>query len=58
MLVLVIEEIMQCAVGMASCDIIYKSSLKQVCTGVQAILRICLRNLRNCNIGIADGRGL
>jgi hypothetical protein len=25
-------------------------------TGVQAILRICLRNLRGCNVGITDGR--
>jgi hypothetical protein len=24
-------------------------------TGIQAILRICLSNLRGCNIGITDG---
>jgi hypothetical protein len=27
-------------------------------TGVQAILRCCLRNLRGCNVGITDGRDL
>jgi hypothetical protein len=27
-------------------------------TGVQAILRLCLSNLRGCNVGIADGRDL
>jgi hypothetical protein len=26
--------------------------------GVQVILRDFLRNLRGCNVGIADGRGL
>jgi hypothetical protein len=25
-------------------------------TGVQAILRFCLRNLRGCNVGITDVR--
>jgi hypothetical protein len=27
-------------------------------TGVQAILRFFLRNLRGCNVGITDGRDL
>jgi hypothetical protein len=27
-------------------------------TGVQAVLRFCLRNLRGCNVGITDGKDL
>jgi hypothetical protein len=27
-------------------------------TGVQAILRFCFRNLRDCNVGVTDGRDL
>jgi hypothetical protein len=49
---------MQSAVGMASCDTIYIWSFKKIGTGFQAILRLCLRSVRNCNIGITDGRGL
>jgi hypothetical protein len=26
--------------------------------GIQAVLRFSLRNLRGCNVGIADGRDL
>jgi hypothetical protein len=47
---------MKYAVGMASCGIIYVPTLMGIGTGIQAILRICLRNLRGCNVGITDGR--
>jgi hypothetical protein len=43
------------AVEMASCGMIYLSSFMTIATGVQAILRFCLRNLRGCNVGITDG---
>jgi hypothetical protein len=48
------------AIEMASGGMIYSyvSSFKKVGTGVQAILRFCLRNLRGCNAGITDGRDL
>jgi hypothetical protein len=43
-------------VEMVSCGVIYLSSFKKIGTGVQAILRFCLRNLKSCNVGITDGR--
>jgi hypothetical protein len=42
------------AVEMASCDMIYLLSFVKICTGVKAILRFCLRNLRGCDVGITD----
>jgi hypothetical protein len=39
---------------MASCGMIYTADLMNIGTGVQAILRFGLRNLRSCNIGTAD----
>jgi hypothetical protein len=45
-------------VDMAFCDMIYLQSFVKVGTGVQAILRFCLRNLRGCDVGITDGRDL
>jgi hypothetical protein len=44
-------------VEMASCGMIYLASLMKIATGIQAILRFCLRNLRGCNVGITDRRG-
>jgi hypothetical protein len=43
-------------VEMASCGMIYLPSFVKIGTGVQAILRSCLRNLRGCDVGITDGR--
>jgi uncharacterized protein YraI len=42
------------AVEMASCGMILPSFMK-IRSGVQAIL-FCLRNLKGCNVGIAEGR--
>jgi hypothetical protein len=43
---------------MASCGMIYAPSFMKIGTGVQEIrvLRFCLRNSRECNVGITDGR--
>jgi uncharacterized protein YraI len=30
----------------------------KIATGVQAIIRFCLRNLRGCNVGITDRRDI
>jgi hypothetical protein len=46
------------AVEMASCGMIYLPSFVKISTGVQAILRFCLRNLRGSNVGITNGRDL
>jgi hypothetical protein len=49
---------MLCAVEMVLCGMIYMPIFMKIGTGVQAILRFCLRNLRSCNIVITDGRAL
>jgi hypothetical protein len=41
-----------------SCGMIRIPSFVKIGTGVQAILRFGLRNLRGCNIGIRDERDL
>jgi hypothetical protein len=43
---------------MGSGGMICVPSLINIDTGVQAILRLCFRNFRGCNIGITDGRDL
>jgi hypothetical protein len=43
---------------MASCVMMYIQSFMMIGTGIQAILRFCLRNLKDCNVGITDGRDL
>jgi hypothetical protein len=45
------------AVEMASCGMIYIPSFIMTGAGLQAILRVFLKNLRGCNAGITDGRG-
>jgi hypothetical protein len=46
-------------IEMASCGmILYIPSFMETGTGVQAILRLCFRNLRGCNVGNTDGRDL
>jgi hypothetical protein len=47
---------MKYAVEMVSCGIICIPSFMKIDTGVQVILRFCLRNLRGYNVGTADGR--
>jgi hypothetical protein len=47
---------MKYAIKMASCGILYIPSSLKIGTGVQAILRLCLRNLRGCNVDITNGR--
>jgi hypothetical protein len=49
---------MDCAADMASCGLLYIPNLMKTGTGVQTILRITLRNLRDCNVGITNGRNL
>jgi hypothetical protein len=39
---------------MALCDVIRVPGFMKIAIGVQAILRVCLRNLKCCNIGITD----
>jgi hypothetical protein len=34
----------------------FMGTLIKIGTGIQAILRFCLRNSRGCNAGITDGR--
>jgi hypothetical protein len=34
----------------------YIPSIMKIGTSVQAILRLCLRNLRGCDAGMTDGR--
>jgi hypothetical protein len=49
---------MNYAVQMDLCGMIYIPSFMKIGTGVQGILRLCLRNFRGCNIGITDGSDL
>jgi hypothetical protein len=46
---------MKYTVQMVSDGIIYVPSFMKIGTGVQAILRFYLENLRGCNVGITDG---
>jgi hypothetical protein len=45
---------MDYAVKMASRGMIYMPSFTKINAGVQAILRLSLRNLRVCNVGFTD----
>jgi hypothetical protein len=55
LLVLLMGISMIYAFAMASYDMIYLPSFVKIGTGVQAILRFCLSNLKGCNVGITDG---
>jgi hypothetical protein len=44
------------AVEMVSCGMLSLPGFMKIGTGVQAILRYRLRNLRGCSVGITDGR--
>jgi hypothetical protein len=37
---------------------IYIPSFMKIGTGIKALLRVCLRILRGCNVGITDGKNL
>jgi hypothetical protein len=47
---------MKYAVEMTSCGMINLRSFMKIGRGVQAILRLCFRNLKGCNVDIAVGR--
>jgi hypothetical protein len=50
---------MKCAGKMGSGGfMIYITSFIKIGTGIQSVLRFCLRNCRGYNVGIADGRDL
>jgi hypothetical protein len=49
---------MNYAIGMASCGMIYIPSSMKIGTGIEAILRFGLRNLRGGNGDITDGKDL
>jgi hypothetical protein len=49
---------MKYTVEMASCGMMWIPSFTKIGRGIQAILRVCSRNLRSCNVGIIDGRDL
>jgi hypothetical protein len=46
------------AVEMYSCDMIFLPNFMKIGTGVESIIRFCLRSLNDCNVGITDGRDL
>jgi hypothetical protein len=43
---------------MSSCGMIYKPSFMKTGSSVQVMLWFCLRNMRGCNVGVTDGKGL
>jgi hypothetical protein len=51
-------EFMKYAIEMASCGTTHIPSFMMIGTGVQEILRFCLRNLRGSDVGITEGRDL
>jgi hypothetical protein len=46
------------AVEIPSCGIIFLPNFMKIGTGVQAILRIFLSNLKDCNVDNTDSRDL
>jgi hypothetical protein len=49
---------MMYVVEMASCRMTYMPSFMKICIGVQVIiLRFNLRDVRDCNVGVTDGKG-
>jgi hypothetical protein len=53
-----VQAFMKYAVEMTLCGMMCITHFMKIGTGVQAILRFSFRNLRGCNVGITDGRGL
>jgi hypothetical protein len=40
------------------CMMIFLPTFMKIGTGAQAILRLCLSNLNDCNVGIIEGKEL
>jgi hypothetical protein len=49
---------MKCAVEIGSGVMIYIQSFMKIGTGIQAILRFYLSNVKGCNVRVTDGRDL
>jgi hypothetical protein len=49
---------MKCNIEMAPSGMIYIPGFMNIGTGIEEILRYCLRNLRGCNVGITDSKNL
>jgi hypothetical protein len=49
---------MKCTVETDSGGMINIQSFLMICMSVQALLRFCPRNLKDCIVGITDGRNL
>jgi hypothetical protein len=49
---------MKYAVEMTSYGMMYRPSFTNIDAGIQAILKVCFRNLRGCNVDITYGRDL
>jgi hypothetical protein len=49
---------MKYIVEMGSGGMIYIPSLMKIVTGIWGLLKFCLRNVRRCNSGVADGKEL
>jgi hypothetical protein len=49
---------MEYGAEMVLCGMVYAPSFMNIDAGVQTILRFSLGNLRACNAGIVEGRGL
>jgi hypothetical protein len=47
---------MMYSIEIDSFGMIYLASFVKIGTGIQAILRFCLRNLKGSNVGITDRR--
>jgi hypothetical protein len=45
-------------IEMAFCSMIQIPSFMKIGAGVQTVFRLCLTNLRGCNVGITNGRDL
>jgi hypothetical protein len=58
MLVLLMEGIYDISLEIHSCGMILLPRFMRTGTGVQAILRFCLRNSNGCKVGITDGTEL
>jgi hypothetical protein len=58
MFVLVMDRTYEVHLEMGVGGMMYIRSLIKTATGVQAILKFCLRNVNDCNVGITDGKDL
>jgi hypothetical protein len=56
MLVLLMGGIYKLCPEMASCGMICIPSFIKIGIGIEPILRICFISLRDCSVGVTDGR--